>query len=157
MYKIKRFIRRITKLITFLPVIWKDEDWDFYYLLVLVSVKLTFMKDYFQHSGIITEEDTNKIITGIDETLNAIKDFVNADKYGIHRTECPIEIDLSTEKIKNSTNYRVVTVNKATGKELTEEEEKVYHKYLSDCVEEENSYWNKIFETLKREGRSWWD
>jgi len=40
MYKIKQFFRRIYNLIRWFPIIWKDQDWDDFYIFEILKFKL---------------------------------------------------------------------------------------------------------------------
>ena len=37
MYKLKHFYKKIVKILKYLPILWQDEDWDYYYLLMLLK------------------------------------------------------------------------------------------------------------------------
>jgi DNA gyrase/topoisomerase IV subunit A len=45
MYRIKKFFSRIYNLYRWLPIIWKDQDWDHHYIFEILKHKLTFMSD----------------------------------------------------------------------------------------------------------------
>jgi len=49
----------IKNLITWFPIIWKDRQWDHYFLLTILSKKLKLMEDYFEKGHIIL--DTKKV------------------------------------------------------------------------------------------------
>jgi len=55
---------RTIKLIRWAPVIWKDEDWDHYYIWVILHRKLTNMEDFFTSDramALNSEEEAKKI------------------------------------------------------------------------------------------------
>jgi hypothetical protein len=54
MYRIKRIIRRIKNLFRWLPVIWKDEQWDHYYIFQILKHKLIIMSDDIRKRNIHT-------------------------------------------------------------------------------------------------------
>jgi len=62
MWRIKIFITGIKNLIYYLPVIWKDRDWDFAYVNDILEVKLKKVykrystKEYFENQ----DKNTNK-------------------------------------------------------------------------------------------------
>lgn len=43
----------IKNLIKWLPVIWKDRDWDKYYLYIILYHKLKYMEEYFNKDDIM--------------------------------------------------------------------------------------------------------
>jgi hypothetical protein len=46
MYKIKQFFRRIYNLYRWLPIIWKDQDWDDHYIWEILKFKLKNQSKY---------------------------------------------------------------------------------------------------------------
>lgn len=57
MWRIHRIIRRIKNLIRWLPIIWKDEQWDHYYILELLKHKLIFTAEHTRKFGFHTSSD----------------------------------------------------------------------------------------------------
>lgn len=157
LYKIKRFFKKIIRVIEFIKLGWHDEDWDFYYLLKLIEFKCTKMRSYLGNSQVLIDSDKLDIIIGLNRTLYYIKCYTDPyilykDKYG----EFPLEVSHRTVPCENGC-YRMVTINKKTGAVLSEEEEKVYHEYIITLNNLEQESWNKIFETISKEGQKWWD
>ena len=46
MWKIKRFFNKIKNVIRWLPTIWKDQDWDTFYIFEILRVKLKHQAKY---------------------------------------------------------------------------------------------------------------
>ena len=46
MYKVKQFFKRIYNLYRWLPIIWKDQDWDDYYIWEVLKFKLKNQAKY---------------------------------------------------------------------------------------------------------------
>lgn len=46
LYNVKRFISNIKNVIRWLPVIWKDRDWDDYYIFEVLKFKLKNQAEY---------------------------------------------------------------------------------------------------------------
>lgn len=46
MYKIKQFFKRIYNLYRWFPIIWKDQDWDDYYIFEILKFKLKNQAEY---------------------------------------------------------------------------------------------------------------
>jgi len=78
MYKINKFFKKIKKLFDYIPIIWNDEDWDYFYFLNLMEFKMNRMEDYFRNHGMSTDniEVADQIKLSKD-IINKIKD----DKY----------------------------------------------------------------------------
>lgn len=50
-WRVRRFLRSLKRLLDYAPVIWKNEDWDYVYLLELMAFKIKRMeKNQRQHS-----------------------------------------------------------------------------------------------------------
>lgn len=46
MYKLKQFFKRIYNLYRWLPIIWKDQDWDDFYIFEILKFKLKNQAEY---------------------------------------------------------------------------------------------------------------
>jgi len=51
MYNIKRFFKRFYNLYRWLPIIWKDQDWDHWYILEIWKTKLKYQSEYIYKQG----------------------------------------------------------------------------------------------------------
>ena len=50
MWRIRRIIRRTKNLLRWLPIIWKDEQWDYYHIYEILKYKLIFTaKHTYKH------------------------------------------------------------------------------------------------------------
>lgn len=52
---------------------------------------------------------------------------------------------------------KYITINKNTGEELTEDEENKYSAYIKAMYAYEIQEWNAIWDSIKKDGMSWWD
>ncbi len=57
MWRIKRFIRRTKNLFRWLPIIWKDEQWDYYHIFEILKHKLIFTAEHTRKYGYHTSSD----------------------------------------------------------------------------------------------------
>lgn len=57
MWYINRTIRRIKNLLRWLPIIWKDEQWDHYYIFEILKHKLIFTAQHTRENGYHTSSD----------------------------------------------------------------------------------------------------
>ena len=53
----KRFFRRVKRVIDFLPLIWKGDDYDYYYSIELFRYQLERTADYIEERGHLTNAD----------------------------------------------------------------------------------------------------
>lgn len=51
MWYIRRIIRRIKNLIRWIPIIWKDEQWDYYHIFEILKHKLIFTAEHTRKHG----------------------------------------------------------------------------------------------------------
>jgi len=51
MWRIRRFIRRSKNLFRWLPIIWNDEQWDYYYIFEVLKHKLIFTAEHTRKHG----------------------------------------------------------------------------------------------------------
>lgn len=58
-----KFISRIKNIIRWIPILWKDRDWDQYYIFEILKTKLKFQSEHLRKSGCHwnSEYDANKI------------------------------------------------------------------------------------------------
>ena len=90
MWRIKQFFKRVYNLYRWFPIIWKDRDWDHYYILEILKHKLIFMSKNIRENGnhVSAEYDANKMmlcVRLIDKIQNEryMEDLINKDKLTI--------------------------------------------------------------------------
>ena len=76
-YKIKRFILGIKKLISWIPIIWKDRDWDHFYIYEILKQKLIQQS---KHLGQYNERDVERINLCIS-LINKVQNEYYIDQY----------------------------------------------------------------------------
>ena len=86
MWRIKQFKRRLINLFRWLPIIWKDEQWDHYYIYEILKHKLVIMSNSIRTKGnhTLAEYDANKMMLAvrlIDKVQNEkyILEFIDDD------------------------------------------------------------------------------
>ena len=155
MFKIKRFFRKLLKVFSVLPVIWKDEDWDFEYLLDLLKWKLSNMKRGFERYGIA--EDSLKSAEEIKEVLHLIDVYLDPEeafKEKYRRLSfSPTHVSVPVE---NGCS-RLMDIDSSTGKPLTTEQEEELLSNIRNSYEFQQETWNKIWDLIKENGQRWWD
>ena len=82
---IKRFFFNIKRIIEWIPILYNNFDWDYYYLLKIISFKLKLMEKHFREDGVTmsAEKHANEMKSMIE-----ICDRLIEDNY----TEIPYEI-----------------------------------------------------------------
>lgn len=155
--KIRKVIKKIKKIIDYIPILWNDEDWDFEYLLLLLRFKLNKIKDCIHENDIIVKHEQREIFIGINQAMNHIDNYLNSDEaFEEYAPKMPFEASFKTEK-NNEGCYNLIILNKQIQKPLTKEEDELYNKYLIDKINFQQKEWELIFDTIKQEGQKWWD
>lgn len=134
-----RVIQKIIKIIQYIPILWRDEDWDYEYLLALITYKLKRMKKAFIANSIVETNKLKDIISGIDSTVKHIENYCDVDGKSF------------------DTVYGKSLDNLQINRDFTKEESDEFFKYSVEKFNFENSEWDNIWNTIKEEGRKWWD
>jgi hypothetical protein len=82
MYKIKQKIKQLRKLIRWIPIIWKDRDWDYYFVYEILKQKLIDTEAYIRKDGlhVFNEYDADNILKAI-EMIEKVQTEYHLDKY----------------------------------------------------------------------------
>jgi hypothetical protein len=73
----RTFLRGVKSIIQWTPVMYKDRDWDFFYILVLLEKKLLKMADFFEKYGV--SMDSKKEALEMREVAKAIRKVMEDD------------------------------------------------------------------------------
>ena len=142
---IRQFFRRIAKIFIYLPIIWKDEDWDYEYVLDLIDFKIARMGKRLAKLGYVEEAKQ------IEETREYIKDYIDTDDRYLKVEPEPFPIDFD---VRNNT---FVTLRAETREVLTDEEEEEHRQYITRMYAWQQQQWDKIWDSLKANLSRWWD
>lgn len=148
----------IRNLISWIPIIWNDRDWDQYYLYEILRFKLTRMEEHFRcHSHVANgpkdakrmrlcallldrliknEYDTNSY-QAVDKKWGEIElDFIDTgDDYG--------KVEIKREKVKNDEDDKICC------KEVLNASEHARYLLKQDL--------DFLFDTMKKHIQTWWD
>lgn len=157
LYKIKRIFKKIYKILCYLPLLWRDEDWDYEYMLLLLRHKINNLGTTILSNDIIKESkdvynSTQEVVKAIDKFLKADEVFADlySDKY-----------DYIADRVYHDTIYNDdnTTSLKAMvdGRPTSEEEDDLLTKFYQDMIKFEQEAWDNIWDLIKQHGRTWWD
>jgi hypothetical protein len=92
MYRIKQKIKQLRKLIRWIPIIWKDRDWDYYFVYEILKQKLIDTEVYIRKDGlhVFNEHDADSILKAID-LIEKVQTEYHLDKYLSEATEWTTE------------------------------------------------------------------
>lgn len=159
MRRIRRFLRKIRRIFEYLPVIWKNEDFDHHYIFTLLKYKLERTKKSFKESKIYDHSINIQKI----ETAIRLLDIVIEEQYvyDIDETFCEIlgkdvKISLNFYPDKDDPELFGITLQ-IDGRDMTEEEEELYQKVTKECYKKQRRAQRVLFEFLDHNIQSWWD
>jgi len=149
--------RGIKNVVYWLPVMWKDRQWDHWYLLKLLEHKLRRMRDYHRESGL--RQDRHAVADEIDRAASCATRLLedryltealkpHEKKYGVAQciTE-PTETDII--------QLVEIAVPELEGEEREREKEERYAIYRQS-TEEAKQDLETLCATLRRM-ENWWD
>ena len=78
----RSFISSISVILHWIPILYKDRDWDWYFLLKIERTKIRQMEKYFRESGIAEQDKNNaRWLYVCDKLLSIMMDEDTALKY----------------------------------------------------------------------------
>lgn len=179
-YEIKGIPRRLKRLLEYIPVIWKNEDWDSIYIYDLLKYKLSRTKKALAN-GILPSVNLENYLNDISECERLIDNITNdnyEEKYlQEHEAKWGKAINISEkfptltwiEKIKLwyqvhiqkiPENYRVVEYLIKYEKETPENSSLIKSEFIeaiNKAQADEEADKEKLFKILKEHLDEWWD
>lgn len=152
-----RFIRKIIKVIQWIPILWNDEDYDYSYLLEIIKYKLKRIKACLWNNAYIEHKALRDTIVDINKCISAIEEYHNADEvFEEYFEKQPINISY-INRDKDNGYSEFVSINLDTNKQLTDKENHIYCEWIRRKNDFEQKKWNEIWNRLKEYGQSFWD
>ena len=152
MWRIRQFFRRFKNLLRWLPIIWKDEDWDHTYIYNILKFKLQNQADYLEERNhfVGVEREVEKMRTCI-KLLERLKEDYYGDLY--HKK--------SDEKY-GKTNFRFEPVEDRPGlttleTDDSEEVSKGRMEFYMEGAKKHEQARRILFTLLDRNIEKWWD
>ena len=140
---IQRFFFNIKRIIEWIPILYNNFDWDYYYLLKIISFKLKLMEKHFREDGCTTSAKENaKEMKALIEICNRlIEDNYGEIPYGRNykiledRTKLAYAIKLDTNEILTEKEFRDLT-------ELSEENHNQDIELFCNGLKNMRNYWD---------------
>ena len=164
MYKIKQFFRRIYNLYRWFPIIWKDQDWDDFYIFEILKFKLKNQAEYIGYHDryILAKRDAEimmlcvRLIEKVQSEYYGTEylDYHNSEfkfiESEIHRGSYEIELENISENFDEYFKKypRVYKQNKTEDK---------YETALKIARINEERAHKLLFKILEQNIRRWWD
>jgi len=166
MYEIKQFFNRFYNLFRWLPIIWKDQDWDHFYIFEILKFKLKNQAKYIggKDRYVDAKRDAEIIMTCV-RLIDKIQDNYYGREYqDYHETELkfidsithPGSYEMDVEYIsehyvdyfkKYPLIYRLVPDLKASKEKIAFDIAK---------INEERAH-KLLFKIIEENIRNWWD
>jgi len=82
MYRVKEYIRKIKNLVRWAPIMWRDHDWDYYFIYEILKHKFIFTEKFLREKGchMYNTQDADSIKKAID-MLEKVQSEYYLDKY----------------------------------------------------------------------------
>lgn len=136
MRRLRRLVRRFRCICAWLPVLWRDEDWDVGYLVRIVQFKLRRMAKCIEENDHIVGAE--RVARDMRITAAHLDRYQDSHEYGppLPYPDLPIFPEDGEE---------VAQVKKA----------RLLWAHRHGWIKEEN--WNAAWRMVQRKGRGWWD
>jgi hypothetical protein len=164
MYKIKQFFRRIHNLYRWFPVIWKDQDWDDYYIFEILKFKLKNQAEYIGKRGnhLSAKRDAEKMMLCVrliekvqDEYYGCeYQDYCKLNIHFIDSKSYPGMYEAETEVISESYDKYFKKYPRIYNQVKIEDKHRTAF-YIGR--ENEERAHKLLFKILEQNIRRWWD
>ena len=134
--KLRKIGRFILRLIRWIPVLYKQEEWDFGYTYDILEHKIKEIRNNITKDTWHTPDCIEEELTQIDSVLDHLDKFRNWTKY----------IDIPSSPMDRLLETKTNTL------EFTEEEHLAYQK----AEEFEEEHYNAFWDELKEYSSNWW-
>ena len=132
------YLRKIGKIFSYLPVLWKDEDWDADFIFPILEFKLKRLKKCLKN-GYMVPEDAEKTQKEIQRAIELAR-LIYIDDY------CEKEYD----KLGGIENYDLTA-------EISEDDTKDILRISLLEGERKSAAYEEFFGLLRDKSRRWWD
>lgn len=133
--ELRSFYIGVKNIIEYMPIIYKDRDWDYEFILDILKYKLERTRNRIKEDNIFIGAD--RVVEEISTQIKLIDDYRNNNEL----------YELSHQSL----------VKKIANAKTQENKDKYIKQYYTNMYKEENRAWCKIFDYMKEHMRAWWD
>ena len=137
---IRKFIRFIKRLCRWLPILWKQEEWDFGYTYDIIKLKLQELRKNISEDTWHTSECVQEALRQIDSVLDHLDKYRNWTTY-IEIPEPPKDFE------------RFTTLPDGCSKMNWFDGE---HEAYEKASEFETEHYNAFWDEMKQNSGNWW-
>ena len=164
MYKVKQFFRRIYNLIRWFPIIWKDQDWDYFYIFEILKFKLKNQAKYIggkdRHTRAKRDAELMMLCVRLIDKVQ--DEYYGREYFEYHKSELkfvpseshPGSYEMEIEYI--SDNYEDYFKKYPLIYKQVKTEDKHKTAFEIAKVNEERAH-KLLFKLLEQNIRRWWD
>lgn len=155
---LKNIKNGIKNLITWFPIIWQDQQWDWTYIPILLRKKLIMMEHFFRNHGyhLHANKDADKMKKCILLIDRILKDEYHETAFKKHDEKWG---EVKFIRHKDADGLENVELRHKNIK--TKEDKEKHHKEVTACMNREDILKKQdlymLFDTLKKNIDSWWD
>ena len=166
-YPFRDFYRRVKNVLRWLPIIWKDRDWDDSYITEILIKKLEFTRDFYLSDKAYGAE-ADKVAEQIQEAIDRLHQ--TKDSWEFYEDPAMEQLQqkwgltsFSFEPYEYDENGDVLTyeMKSKTEKVNTEEEEEQYNKEFKEASKIAHKQYMKdkkdAYKFIAKNIDKWWD
>jgi hypothetical protein len=157
MWRVRAFINNIKRLIKWIPIIWKDREWDQDYLYTILEFKIKNMQEFYESGQSNTCQET------VDKTIRDMKEarrLINRIRNDVYLEEVSFEFNKKYPNYyKEAFTFEPIDGkkgNRLVSKASPESEEE--HRECCNIADKNREDERKqLFELLRDKIEEWWD
>ena len=163
-YKIKQFFKRIYNLYRWLPVIWKDQDWDDHYIFEILKFKLKNQAEYigYHDHHVSAKRDAEIMMLCVRLIEKVQSEFYGCEYYDYHKSNIkfidseshPGMYEMDIEYISKNFDEYFKKYPRIYNQVKTEDRHKTAFNIAK--INEERAH-KLLFKILEQNIRRWWD
>jgi hypothetical protein len=169
-WRVREFIVGVKNIIRWFPTVWKDRDWDDYYITKLLQKKIEFQREYLvKHNRYVGIERDNFWMTVV---LNLIEreheEYYGLEKYNYQKSNMEfilidnsesfeLNFNIEWEKLDDYLAKYPATIRKVKKQHPDKDFTDKHTLALYVGTYNQERCRNLIFEILKRYSAYWWD
>jgi hypothetical protein len=151
--RIKSFFSNINRIIYWIPVIWKDRNWDDAYILIILNHKLKDMERFYRGDNTYS---MNALVVAdeIKHTQTILQRLVDGNYLDVSLEEYDDKYEIDTlmkfEKVEGSDHSKVVWTE-------DEEQMEMFRRAGREADKAEQKDLDELFVYMRKHIENWWD
>jgi hypothetical protein len=157
-FKMKNIFRKIKRLIAFIPIIWKGDDFDYRYAIDLFQFQLSRLADYIEKNDryVGSENDVARIRL-VCRLMTKVYDEEYAMEYMDTLEKKYGKGIMDWEFKKNEETGHSTMMYKYENREDAGEIEKTHSKLLHESHKKQERAHRLLWQLIEKDIRKWWD